>query len=459
MLLLLALQTAHASENPALVRLSEAIRFPTISYEDHAKRDIDAFNGFLSFLEKSFPNATALEEARISGYSVIYRWPGTDSSLKPVLIDAHYDVVPVEPGTEEDWRFDAFSGELKDGYVLGRGTLDNKNAVMASFEAIESLIAAGYQPARTLYYTLCHDEEIGGVQGAANMSAYFAEKGITFEYMLGEGGIVLEEHPLVPDQRVVMVNLAQKGFLTLVIAAEGEGGHSSSPVDNNALVTVADAVSKLHKNPMDPVLVSPVSDMLEGLGSHIDGVTGWLLRNQWLSSGILADQLDQDPLMRSLVRTTTAVTMFNSGIKANVIPQRAEAKVNFRLLPGDTAASVIKKVEQIIDDDRVTVTSLGSNVIPRVADKHAVGYQVLKASVARVMPDALFVPGLLMATTDTRHYETLTDNVYHFQPIFTRLEDARGVHGTNEKILASDYLESIDLMKSVLRSSTGADYQ
>ena len=440
--------------SPAIDRLSQAIQFKTISHENPENRDSAEFDGFLAFIKKSYPNVAQLELTRIADYSLIVKWQGSDDNLAPILMDAHYDVVPVEPGTEDDWQFDAFSGDVIDDYVLGRGTLDMKAQALASFEAMESLLEQGYQPTRTIYYTLCHDEEVGGVQGAANMAKYFSDQSIRFEFMLGEGGVILEEHPLVPGKRVVMVNLAQKGFMTLVIAAEGDGGHSSSPVENNALITVAEAVSKLHANPMEPVLVSPVSDMLEALGEHSGGITGWMLRNQWLTSGLLVGQLNEDPIMRSMVRTTTAVTMFNSSIKANVIPQRAEAKVNFRLLPGDTAESVIAKVEEIIDDERVTVTSLGSNVIPRVADKYAEGFQKIEQSVATVMPDAILVPGLLIATTDTKHYEDLAENVYHFQPIMTRLEEAGGIHGTNEKIRVADYLESIDLMEEIVRNVT-----
>ena len=185
--------------------------------------------------------------------------------------------------------------------------------------------------------------------------------------MLGEGGIVMNSHPILPNRQVVMVNLAQKGFLTLTLSAEGEGGHSSSPTEDNALVRIAEAVSKLHRNPFEPKLVSPVSDMLTEIGQHAEGIAGWMMRNQWIAEPLLIGQMDSDMMSRSMVRTTTAVTMFNSGVKENVIPQRAEAKVNFRLLPGDTTESLIEDVKNIVDDPRVEISFENWGVIPRVS--------------------------------------------------------------------------------------------
>ena len=178
-----------------------------------------------------------------------------------------------------------------------------------------------------------------------------------------------------------------------------------------------------------------------------------VLGNQWLTEPLLISQMDEG-VTRSMIRTTTAVTMFNSGVKENVIPQRAEAKVNFRLLPGDTKESLIASVKAIIDDPGVEVTAGVWNVIPRVADRNGIGYQKITEAVNEAMPDAIVVPGLLIATTDTRHYEDLVDEVYHFQPFFIELEEAGGIHGTNEKVRVESYLESIELNGMVIRSIT-----
>lgn len=444
-----------ADELPVPIQnLSTAIRLQTVSHQDPAQFDAESFNQFIAFLEQTYPNVhESLEVTRIAEFSLLFKWQGTAPSMRPVLMDAHYDVVPVEPGTEDDWDFEPFSGEVRDGFLLGRGSIDDKSPALSTFEALESLLEEGYQPARTLYYSLGHDEEIGGRNGAANIARYFEDEGVTFEFMLGEGGMVVGSHPMLPGQTIAMVNLAQKGYLTLTLSTEGQGGHSSAPTENNSLVKLAEAVSQLHHNPFEPKLVSPVTDMLEVLGEHADGMVGFVLNNQWLTEPLLISQMDEG-VTRSMVRTTTAVTMFNSGVKENVIPQRAEAKVNFRLLPGDTKESLIASVKAIIDDPGVEVTAGDWNVIPRVADRNAIGYQKIIDAVNEAMPEAIVVPGLLIATTDTRHYEDLVDEVYHFQPFFIELEEAGGIHGTNEKVRVESYLASIELNEAVIRSIT-----
>ena len=441
---------------PELERLSKVVQMKTVSHQDPSNMDAAPFHDFEAAVRDFYPRTfSELEVTMISEHSFLLKWQGSDQNLKPVLVDAHYDVVPVEPGTEDDWNFEPYSGAVENGYVLGRGTIDMKSPAMATFEAIEKLLIAGHQPTRTLYYSLGHDEELGGRNGAAKIAEHLKEQGVTFEYMLGEGGIALDSHPLLPGRQVVMVNLAQKGFVTLTLSTTGEGGHSSSPTEDNSLVRLAEAVSKLHRQPFDPKLVSPVSDMLESIGNMRGGVMGFALKNQWLTSPFLIDQLSSDRLTRSMVITTTAVTMFNAGVKENVIPQRAEAKVNFRLLPGDTKETLIADVKAIIDDPEVTVEAASDwNVIPQVADMNALGYELIKESVAEILPDAAVIPGLLIATTDTKHYEDLAENVYHFQPMFIAMEDASGIHGTNERVRVDAYLESLRLAESTIRTIT-----
>lgn len=453
---LLTTSFCFPDESPIEVQhLSQAIQIKTVSHEDPEKFDVEAFDQFLVFLRKTYPRVfSELEVTVINDYSLIFKWAGSDDSLRPVLIDAHYDVVPVEPGTEGDWDFEPYSGEVKDGYVLGRGAIDNKSPTIAGFEALERLIKSGYQPTRTLYHSLAHDEEVMGYEGAVKIVEHFKRKGLSFEYMLGEGGIVMNSHPLVPGRPVAMIDVAEKGFLTLSLSAEGEGGHSSMPTEDSALVRVAEAVSKLHRNPFEPKLVSPVSDMLAELGNHADGFAGFAMRNQWLTERLLISQMDSNPLTRSVVRTTTAVTIFNSGVKDNVIPQRADAKVNFRLLPGDTQESLIRAVEKIIDDPRVRISAGEASSTPWVSDINAPGYQKIKTAVEEVIPGILVVPSLLMATTDTRHYEDIVDNAYRFQPFFVELENAQGIHGTNEKVNADSFLVSIDLKEAIIKSIT-----
>jgi carboxypeptidase PM20D1 len=265
--------------------------------------------------------------------------------------------------------------------------------------------------------------------------------------MIGEGGLIVDRFPTAPDQTVALVALAQKSYMTIQLQALGQGGHSSMPPNDNALARLARAVSELHENRFEPQLRSPVSEMLAALAPHVGGFRGFLMQNQWLSRWILAWQMSLDEATRPMVTTTTAVTIMHAGVKDNVVPQQASATVNFRLLPGDTAEAVVARVEDIIDDPRVRVEVIRADTTPTVADPDGEGFSVVRDAIAASLPEAIVIPGLVVATTDTRHYQSLVDNVYHFHPMRLPMEDAQGVHGTDERIA----LENIDLAVAIYR--------
>ncbi|MFT4615620.1 MAG: carboxypeptidase PM20D1, partial [Bacteroidia bacterium] len=324
----------------AAERLAEAVRFKTISYQDRTLIDYAEFTRFHSFLRESFPRVfSTLEVETVSDHSLLMRWPGADNSLEPVLFTAHMDVVPIEPGTEQDWPQPPFAGVIADGNIYGRGTLDDKQGVMGLLEATESLLAEGFAPERTLVLAFGHDEEISGRDGAVSIARLMRSRGWHFAWMVDEGGMLISDHPMLPGKTMAIINIAEKGYLTLTLVAKGQGGHSSRPPKISTIGRLSAALARLERNPFPARLVGPVRAMLESMAPHMDQPERFVFSNLWLTEGMVAKQMAESPLTQSYVRTTTALTMFNAGIKENVVPQRAEAKVNFRLLPGDTADS------------------------------------------------------------------------------------------------------------------------
>ena len=441
----------HLAADP-VEHLADAIRIPTISYQDREKIDYEAFKQFHQFLLRTYP--TVFEELpaeTIGQYSLLFTWPGRDSNLKPVLFDSHYDVVPVEPGTEGEWTHPPFGGVIADGYLWGRGTLDDKSSVIATLEAMNGLLKEGFQPTRTLLFSFAHDEEIGGRDGAANLAARIEERGITLEYMIGEGGQVVEDSPFTPGKTMAMVALAEKTYVTLTLRARGDGGHSSMPVTNNAVVNLARAVAALHDNPFEPELVPPVTSMIEAIGDHSSGIQGFLMRNQSLFSAVIASNMAKDSFSNAMVRSTTAVTMFSAGIKENVIPQQAEAKVNFRLLPGVTPEQLMADVTAIIASPNIEIeTSNWGSGLP-VTGINGAGYQHLSAAISEVLPDVAIIPGLLVASTDARHYRNLTDNNYRFHTYSLAMADSGTIHGTNERTSLEGVKRSVELSTALIR--------
>ncbi len=444
------LWAAGATASPAL-RLGEAVRFKTVSYQQHSEIQYREFAAFHQFLRKSFPRAFAeLEVETVNEYSLLMRWSGSDRSLPPVLFTAHMDVVPVEPGTEQDWQHPAFDGVVADGRIYGRGTLDDKVGVMGLLEALEELLAAGFVPGRTLVFAFGHDEEISGRQGATALAQRMRELGLHFTWMVDEGGMLLTDNPLLSGRTMALVNIAEKGYLTITLEATGEGGHSSNPPAVSTIGRLANALARIEANPFSPRLVMPVEAMLESLAPHMEQPEQFIFDNLWLTGGLVARNMAGERSTAPLVRTTTALTMFNAGVKENVVPQRALARVNFRLLPGDTPDRVVDHITRVVDDPEVDISYEQWDNMPPVAEYPGGGYAVIQAAIESVYPEAIVVPSMLMAVTDTRHYIDLADDLYRFHGVEMTMAQVTSIHGTDEYVGVKSYEKSIELARKMI---------
>ena len=281
--------------NPA-ERLAKAVRFKTISYQDREQIDYGAFARFHAYLRETYPRVfETLEVELLNDFSLLIRWPGRDHSLQPILFTAHMDVVPIEPGTERDWQHPPFAGVVADGRIYGRGTLDDKQGLMGLLEAAEQLLADGFVPARTMVMAFGHDEEIAGKYGAAAIAERLRELDMHFEWMVDEGGMLLSDNPLLPGKTMAMINIAEKGYLTLTLVATGDGGHSSNPPKISTIGRLSAALARIEQNPFPPRLVGPVEAMLETMGrmcrsrsdlfSIICGSPGGWWRAGWRKTG------------------------------------------------------------------------------------------------------------------------------------------------------------------------------
>ena len=383
-LLLLAFCVSGFAASPA-ERLGAAVRFKTISYQDFDQIDYAEFEGFREFLRETFPLVfRQLEVETVSEHSLLLRWQGSDASLLPVLFTAHMDVVPVEPGTEQDWQHPAFAGVVADGRIYGRGTLDDKQGLMGLLEAAEELLAAGFVPLRTLVFAFGHDEEISGRMGAFMLAARMRELDLHFTWMVDEGGILVSDTPLLAGKTVAMVNIAEKGYLTLTLRATGEGGHSSNPPVVSTIGRLANALARIEDNPFPPRLVVPVAAMLETLAPHTEQPERFVFENLWLTDGLVARNMAGERSTMPFVRTTTALTMINAGVKENVVPQNAEAVVNFRLLPGDTPEMVVSYITEVVDDPLVEISYEEWDGLPAIADYQGGGFAIIKAAVESI---------------------------------------------------------------------------
>jgi len=266
--------------------------------------------------------------------------------------------VSIEPGTEKNWKHAPFSGDVADGDIWGRGTLDDKGAVFGLLEAVESLLKRGVQPRRTVMFSFGHTEEGAGA-AAGDAARLLESRHVHPWFVMDEGGALGENLvPGVPGL-VAVVGVAEKGYLSLRLTAHGEGGHSSMPHRESAVSILADAVGKVQRTLLPARLSGATLAMFNTLGPLMPFSRRVIMANLWLFEPMLTRMLSQLPSGNAMVRTTTAVTMMNAGIKDNVVPSAATAVVNFRLLPGDSVAWVTSRVKAIIGDERVSVEPLG----------------------------------------------------------------------------------------------------
>ena len=238
-----------ALSNDVFQNLSKGLQYPTISYSENAIPDSIAFFGFHRFLEKAFPlTHEKLSLKKISTYSLLYTWKGSDSSKKPIILMSHQDVVPVDQPTLNDWEAGPFEGRISESSIIGRGAIDDKGTLIGLLEAVEKLLEESFTPTRTIYLAFGHDEEVGGANGAAKIASYLKSNGVQAAMTLDEGGFLAEG--LVPgvDKTVAMVNLAEKGFASFELTVETKGGHSSQPPRENTIGMLAQAIVDLENN-------------------------------------------------------------------------------------------------------------------------------------------------------------------------------------------------------------------
>lgn len=446
---------AEPDANVLAERLGRALQFQTISYEDRSKVSKEEFIGFQKFLEQSFPKVhAAMKKELIGEYSLLYTWQGSDNKDLPILLAAHMDVVPAEPGQADKWTYPPFQGKIADGFIWGRGALDYKQSVMGILEAAEQLLKEGYVPRRTVYIAFGHDEEIGGQYGAAKIAELLKSRQVKLDYVLDEGLTIMDRLMPQISKPVALIGIAEKGFLSIELSVESEGGHSMMPPKQTAVGILGSAISRLEKNPFPARMEAPVRKMFEALAPEMPFGMKMVLSNLWLFEGLVNRKLVSEPKTNALVRTTVAPTIFQAGVKENVLATKARAVVNCRLLPGDTIDNVLMNVKKTINDPRVKVTAMEGfkNESGYMADTGSEGYKNVEKTIRQVFPEVIVAPGLVIAATDSRHYSVLTGNILHFTPIRLGSDDLKRFHGTDERIPINDYVNVVRFYEQLIQN-------
>ncbi|MEO1796874.1 MAG: M20 family peptidase, partial [Pseudomonadota bacterium] len=441
---------AEVDADAIATRLSEALQFKTISNADYTAVDYAPYDAFLAWLEVTYPGVHATMEREFINRSPIYRWPGADPALPPVLFTAHYDVVPVPDAALPNWEADPWAGEIKDGYIWGRGALDDKQSVIGLLEAAEAMIAAGGTPARDIWFVFGEDEEVGGALGAVAVTDALEARGQRFAWMLDEGSMIFDDVLPGLSAPVASINVAEKGYVTLAITATGQAGHSSLPPSETAVGILARAITAVEDNPLPGGLTDVSGAFFDSFAPGFGFVNRMLFANQWLFQPVLESELSNAATTNALLRTTTAPTMLVASPQENVLASEATATVNFRIHPRDTIESIVAHIESVIDDPRVRVQPQGWAIeASPVSSEEAQGFKLIRAATEAVYGDVIVAPGLTVAATDARNYGRLADDAYRFLPLLFGPDDVPRLHGDNERVGVSEMAQMVQAYRAI----------
>ncbi|XP_031294564.2 N-fatty-acyl-amino acid synthase/hydrolase PM20D1 isoform X1 [Camelus dromedarius] len=451
--------TSHFSQKERVTMkeaLKGAIQIPTVSFSSK-ELNTTALTEFGRYIRKVFPTVfqtSFIQHEVVGEYSHLFMVQGSDPSLQPYMLLAHIDVVPAP---DEGWDVPPFSGLERDGFIYGRGTLDNKNSLMAIMQALELLLIRNYIPRRPFFIALGHDEEVSGVNGAQKISALLQARGIQLAFIVDEGSFILDG--FIPNLKkpFAMISVSEKGAMNLMLQVNMTPGHSSAPPKETSIGILSAAVSRLEQTPMPNMFGDgPMKMALQQLANEFPFPANIILSNLWLFRPLVSRWMERNDITNALVRTTTALTMFNAGVKVNVIPPVAQAIVNLRIDPAQTVQEVLKLAKDIVADDRVQFQVLDAfDPLPvSPSDYQALGYQLLRQTIHSVFPEInIVVPGICIGNTDSRHYTNLTTGIYRFNPIYLQPQGFRSIHGINEKISVQAYETQVKFIFELIQNA------
>jgi carboxypeptidase PM20D1 len=443
-------------EQAVVDKLAQAVRFRTVSSIADPMANAEEFRKLHAHLERSFPLVhSKLKREVVDGLNLLYTWQGSDPSAKPFALLAHQDVVPIEPGTEAKWLSPPFDGAVKDGHVWGRGTWDDKGNLIAQLQAVEMLLTSGFQPRQTIYIVSGADEETLG-SGARTIAQLLASRNVKLDFVLDEGLFIGQGFVAGLAQPMATIGIAEKGYYSVVLTATGTPGHSSAPPapGNGSIAILAAALDRLDRQRLPAHLDGAARELFETIAPEMHGMQRIALSNLWLFGPLVEAQLGKSAGLNAMMRTTTALTVVQGGVKDNVMPERATAVVNFRILPGETRESVLAHVRSVVGE-RIEVKPLhqGKDPIP-VSPTSAAPYQTLNRTLRSLYPDAIVAPALFTAGSDSAAFTGLTDNIYRFSPVRVRAEDLPRLHGTNERLATANLAELVRFYHQLIRNAS-----
>lgn len=444
-------------DDSVIHRFQSGLRLETVSTSvgNYNRQELDRL---VQFIIRSYPALHSSDWVKwqiVANYSLLYHIKGSNPSLRPYLLMSHLDVVPADAN---EWTYPPFGAEIHDGFINARGALDQKEGVFGILESVDYLVKNGKRPKRSFYVAFGHDEEVMGYDGAMAMATKLQDSGVKLEYILDEGFMVMTDVLSFVKKPIAFIGVSEKGFASLRLSTNVTGGHASLPGPESSIGIVAKAVSRLEANPHPSMLgTGPEVGLLEHLASEAPFLLEVILTNQWLFGPLLSRVMSYDRYTNAVIRTTTAVTMFNAGIKDNVIAPYAEAIVNHRIHSKQSVSEVIEYDRSVINDDRVKIEVVSACEPLPLSDygTESFGYQMIRSTIKQIFGqnEVVIAPSVMIANTDTKHYMNLTKSIYRFTPIVVAKDDVNRIHGINERLSIDNFQRLINFYYHLIVNS------
>lgn len=429
--------------------LSAMLRMETVSVK--GQEDFSKFAAFQESLHPLFPHIFSRCEIAHPGEGLLIRLPARgEPAGEPILLMSHHDVVPAQA---EGWRHGAFSGDIDaDGVVWGRGAVDTKGALFCELQALEELIAAGWQPEKDVYIASSCTEEWGG-PGAQATVQWLQARGVRLGMLLDEGGMILPDPIAGVQGRYCMVGALEKGSGSVRLVARGKGGHASTPPRNSPLVRLGRLMDDLERHsPFRAELTPVIREMFGRLAPNADFGFKYILTNLWLFGPLVRRLLPRlVPLAGSMLQTTCAFTMAGGSEAANVLPREAWVTANLRFCPHQDDQASLRALRQRAErfDVEVQVLSAGKPCPP--VDVHGAPFRLLEETAARIYPGYDVVPYAMTANTDARFYTGICDHCLRFAPIEITQAQYASIHSVNECLNTTALPPAVDFYKQLLQ--------
>lgn len=428
--------------------LAKLIQMETVSSLE--QDDPEKFTRFHGLLMETFPRLFGTADTELFDGSLLLHWKGKDPNKPPILLMSHHDVVEA-PG---HWTHPPFSGEIAEGKLWGRGTLDTKGNLWAMLQAAEELIGEGFVPAGDVYFESARNEEINGA-GADAISKALKQRGIRFLFTLDEGGMMLHDPIGGADGTFAMVGVGEKGCADLRFIARSKGGHASSPGKNTPLVRLGKFMAAVDTSEVFQIQLAPVvREMFARMAPTMKGPMQKLFSHTDQLAPVLGRVLPKfSATAGAMVKTTIAFTMCQGSQGRNVLPQEAWVIGNMRYSHHQGRDKSIAAIRKLAKKYGIETEVMEPGFPSPITDWHGEPFHLVERAVQAVYPEVIPVPYLMTGGSDSRFFSRVSAHNLRFAPFLITEQQLDSIHGVDENVDLNTLAPAVDFYKYILREA------